>query len=416
MIFGFVEGNDTIICGHTENKNKFESFKEIDFSSDPNVLDADDMDFLTQARDKNYKNFSEVLFVVSHKSKYEQSNFIANHNIEIYSIFDCEEMQEKMVRNFEEIKRRDENNRIRKEAFEKGEIPKNTIGDLYYKDGIDPYDKRTDEQKEKDAEKLKERNEKILKDIADGTNKIPILTNLDKEDRDAQDMSHLRREKLQKMMEDFDEENDMVDVNELRAVMEYEQKVFKAKTQEEKDELKEELYSKLSEKTIKAREEKEKEISDSQKEVKKQRDMDFLEKEKEKYKNGEVNSDTKAIDRDIFIDIDSDEISETMKKIIGLVNQKCETIKVVDLPLTSIVENKISLPSNGFIFEKEKHSLVHVENLEHISTIEVFGMKSNNYKIVDNTKDVMVLYCDNSFDENNNPKQTPCLVRLKLSD
>lgn len=407
MIFGFTENNKTIICGHTENKNRFETFKE-EFSS--KMDNAEEMDFLTQI--KNYNIFGESLFVITHNNKEEQDNFVKENNILIKHKFDCEELQKTMVRKFEEIQTRDRNNKIREDAFKNGVIPKNTIGDLYFKDGIDPFDKRSDEKKEEDAQKLAERNEKILTDISLGMNKIPILTNLDKEDRDAQDMSHLRIEKMKKEMEDFDAEEDIVDPKELVAVMEYEAKYRSAKTDEDKQKLKEELNSKLSEKTIKAREEKEKEIADSRRSVEIEQFGKLLEDAKEKHKNDEHESNS-ALDRDIFIKVE--DLSDKFKLLVGMVNKDIEEVKVVDLPLTSIFDqDKFTLVSEGVIFEKGKKSLVGFENVEKLSETNFEGMKSNLFKVIDKDKDVMVLYCDNTLDDDDKPKQIASIVRLSF--
>lgn len=409
MIFGFTENNKTIICGHTENKNRFETFKE-EFSS--KMDNAQEMDFLTQLR--NYNIFEEPLFVITHNNKEEQDNFVKENNILVKHMFDCEELQKTMVRKFEEIQTRDRNNKIREEAFKNGEIPKNTIGDLYFKDGIDPFDKRSDEKKEEDAQKLAERNEKILTDISLGMNKIPILTNLDKEDRDAQDMSHLRVEKMKKEMENFDEDEDIVDPKELAAVMEYEAKYRSAKTDEDRQKLKDELNSKLSEKTIRAREEKEKEISEARRSVEIEQSEKILTEAKEKYQNGNEDYESNsALDRDIFIKVE--DLSDAFKLLVGMVNKDIEEVKVYDLPLTSIFDqDKFTLSSEGVIFEKGKKSIIGFENVEKLSVTNFEGMKSNLFKVIDKDKDAMVIYCDNTLDEDDKPKQIASIVRLSF--
>lgn len=411
MLFGFTDDLTTYVCGH-ENMTKFIAFKNRNHSGKESVVTVEETDPFEHLMDDTLKLFKETILRVTHSSKQNQEKFISENDIKILHPFDCQTEQELMVFNYEDIKERDAMNAMRLEAFSKGEMPKTTIADLYFSDKEDIYDKRTDEEKETDAAEKERVEKEILARISKGENTVPLTTNVDKEDREAKDMSHLRREQNDDLMDDFDPEEDIVDPEELKAVMEYQEKVLHARTQEEKDKLKEELNSKLSEKTILAREGYELEVAKSQKAVENAEFSKILKDEAENYKNGIHKSNT-ALDREIKISIDSDLLNSDIKNNISLINNSIDEVNLIDLPLSSINNGYINLPSGRVPFEIGEKSIVAWQNLKSVSRTSVINMTSINFNIVNELEDCYVLYCDNTLDENNKIKGIPFILRIK---
>lgn len=424
MLFGYVDGNQTYICGDNENMNKFIKFKEKNHEGHSFVESVDIPDEFEYLTNETLCLFEEELVRINHKNNKDQEQFIDYYKVKILHPYDCQTEQQHMVIRYEDIKERDRNNKIRLDAFAKGEMPKNTLMDELYPDGIDPHDTRTDEEKEKALEQRKQIEKVILDKIAKGENTVPLVTNLDKEDRDAKDMSHIRREQNEDMMEDFDPEEDMVDPDELAAVMRYQEEVLQLKakggySKEEKEkmmkDLLDDLNSKLSDKTIKDREEKAKEIAAARKATENDQFTKELEEAKEKYKNGEHES-TASLDREITMDVNDPIFNIDITKTSNMVNKKITNLPVEDLPLTAIQDRKVTLPSGKTPFEIDKVTAVAWQNLKSISRTSTFGMTSITFEIIDDTKDCYVLYCDNRKDKDGILIATPKLVRIKLSD
>lgn len=413
MLFGYKNGLTTYVVGH-ENMSKFLSFKSKNFGGNKHVENAEETDPFEHLTDDTLSMFKETILRVNHKSEKDQNSFISEYNINIIHPYDCETEQQMMIMNYEDIKERDRLNQMRLDAFKNGEMPKTTINDLYFSDKEDIYDKRTDEEKEKDAKDKESIDNQILEKIRKGENKVPLVTNLDKEDREAKDMSHLRREQNEDLMEDFDPDEDMIDPDELAAVMEYQEKVIHARTEEEKQKLKDELYSKLSEKTISDREEHEREVAASQKAVENEQFRKILDEELENYKNG-IHKSNATLDMGHTISVDSDILSDDIKNVIPLINSNVEKISIIDLPLSSVNNGKITLPTGKVIFETGKKTIVAWQNLKSISRTSVMDITSVLYDIINDKDDCYVLYCDNTLDENNVVKGVPMLVRLQLS-
>ena len=412
MLFGFKDGLTTYVCGDDEDKNLFLSFRSRNHEGHSFVETARVTDLDEHFFDQTLRSFSEELVVVEHTNESDQNEFFNKMSIKNLILVDAKYEFNLMNEKYEYILERDENNRIRAEAFARGEMPKNTIGDII---GHDPYDKRTDEEKEKDKLEREERDKDILAKIAAGENHVPILTNVNKADRDAKDLSHIRREQLEDMMEDYDEEEDLVDPEELKAVMDYNEKVIHAKTDEEKEKLKAELNSKLSAKTIALREKSAADVAAAQKANENELFTDILNKAKEEHLNGEHKSG-EAMDREITIPAYSSVLSSDIHRNISLINASVTDVKIIDLPLTSIDNNVISLPSGKAPFEIDEKTIVAWQNLKLVSRTSVLGITSTKLSIINSDEDCYVLYCDNTVDDTKTVKAEPVLVRIKLSD
>lgn len=413
MLFGFKDNLTTYICGH-ENMGKFILFKKRNHEGNKHVETAEETDPFEHLMDETLRLFKETVLRVTHSDEDGQNTFISEHNIKILHPYDCQTEQEMMIFNAEELKERDRLNQMRLDAFNNGEMPKTSINDLYFSDKEDIYDTRTDEEKEAALAEKERSDQEILARIAKGENTVPLITNVDKEDREAKDMSHLRREQNEDLMEDYDPEEDLVDPEELAAVMEYQEKVLRARTEEEKAELKEILNSKLSAKTIAAREEHDKEVAAAQKAVENKEFDKILEEEIENYKNG-IHKSNNSLNREITMDVDSSEFNSDIKNNIGLIDSNLERVSILDLPLSSVNNGTINLPSGKVPFEIGEKSIVAWQNLKSISRTSFMNMTSINYDIIDNTKDCYVLYCDNTMEDDNKVISKPILLRLQLS-
>lgn len=412
MLFGITDGLTSYVCGAIDDMNEFLFFKQKNHEGHSFVREARITEIDEHFFDPTLRRFKEEIVVIEHDSEQDQLEFFKNIPVKKLTLIDATYEHNRMLELYQIDLEREENNRIRAEAFAKGEMPRNTIGDLI---GEDKFDKRTDEEKAEDAKNKENTESEILSRIANGESTIPILTNVNKEDRDAQDMSNLRREQLDDLMDDYDEEEDLVDPEELKAVMKYNEKVIHAKTDEEKAQLEEELNKNLSEKTIAARSKQKAEVAAAQKANENELFTEKLEKAKEEYKNGEHKS-TEVLDREITIPALSSELIADIINNILLINQSATTVKISDLPLSAIDNGNITLPSGKAPFEIGHKTIVAWQNLKSVTRTSAFGLTSIKFNIVDPEKDCYILYCDNTIDEGNVIKAEPLLVRIKLSD
>lgn len=413
-MFGFVieKTNNLVVVSDRKNHDNFLAWKEI-IEKDSSV-NSEYMDFFEKLQHKYYSKFPENLLIISFSNEKSLKEFSKEHKIEIMHLYDCYDTFVEVTEERERIKERDENNRIRKEAYEKGEVPKTTIGNMYYSDGYDPFDKRSKEEQQKGREKTLQSQKKIAERYLAGEIKAPLLTNVDKEFRDAKDMSHLSGI----YDGDFGYESDYVpSFEEFADIMVYNDKVSRMRDKEEIEKLKKELYTKLSKETIEEMEKREAYIEMHKKENLYKKNKEILESAKKMYKNKEVSKDAEHLDIGEVMSIEDfahkTGQEDAVKKIYGGIKE----VKIFEMPLSAINGNMIIQCAEGTAYDIDRTSIIgNCENLKLIQTIKNNHSQCAIFEIVDKTKDCYVVFCDNRLINDNHLKQEAYAVRYSLSN